>query len=82
MMPSGEYLDAAMRCVDFALSCADDVLRTRLSHKLCWGAAELYQETGEARLRDESLALADFLVGVQRPDGLWHYEEIIPAFEE
>ena len=77
-----EYLEAARRCADFALNCADDVYRTMLSHKLCWGAAELYQETGEERYRTASLELADFLTGKQRPDGRWHYVESVPKFED
>ena len=80
--PKQEYLEAAIRCADFSLNCADDVFATILAHKFCWGAAELYQETGEARLREASLAIADYLASQQMADGRWHYVELVPKFED
>jgi hypothetical protein len=80
--PRQEYLEAALRCADFALNCADDVFSTILAHKFCWGAAELYQQTGAERLREASLEIADYLARKQRPDGRWHYVELVPKFDD
>jgi hypothetical protein len=76
--PRPEYLEAAMRCVDFALASGNWVFETLHSHKLCWGAAELYDVTGERRFRDAALRIADFLVARQEEDGHWHYREEFP----
>lgn len=80
--PNKRYIEAAIRCVDFAANCSDDVLRTRFSHKLCWGAAELYQETHEPRFREIALRFADFLIDVQEPDGRWIYRELFDKPED
>ena len=40
--------------------------------KVGWGAALVYQVTGEDRYRDLALRVADALLAQQNPDGSWH----------
>ncbi|MBI2912711.1 MAG: hypothetical protein HYY03_02185 [Chloroflexi bacterium] len=65
-------LDLARRYIDLAFRCTDAMYETAQVGKVGWGAALVYQLTGDDRYRDLALRVADALLTQQNPDGSWH----------
>ncbi len=65
------YLDAAHKYTEFCDLCADDRYQTLLSGQFGWGAALLYQATGNANYQRIASAVADYIVSSQLEDGIW-----------
>jgi hypothetical protein len=76
-----KYLRLATEYFEYADSCAG-TYSTALAHKLCWANALLFQATGEARFLAGAKRVGDYLIGIQTPDGRYHYREIVPKFED
>ena len=73
-MAAGEpsQLQLAKRYLDLAFRCTDAMYETAQVGKVGWGAALVYQLTGETRYRDLALRVADALLAQQQPEGCWH----------
>jgi hypothetical protein len=69
--PQPRYLDLARRYQDFSMSATDSQFKYPSVCKSSWGAALLYQITGEDRYRDWLDRMADWYVEVQEPEGWW-----------
>lgn len=65
----GRYLDAASRVFEFVAGAPRAVLRTTLAHKLAWGSAWFYRETGDARCLEVACEVCDHLIAGQEEDG-------------
>ena len=73
-MASGEssHLELAKRYLAPAFTATDAMYETAQVGKVGWGAALVYQLTGEDRYRDLALRVGDALVAQQNADGSWH----------
>ena len=73
-MASGErtHVGLAQRYLDLAFHCTDAMYDTAQVGKVGWGAALVYQLTGDARYRDLAVRVAGALLAQQNPDGSWH----------
>jgi hypothetical protein len=65
------HLRAARGYLDFALSCEGDLRSCHTSHKVAWGAAVLARITGDPRSAALAVTIADHLLGIQDPSGVW-----------
>lgn len=65
------YLDIAHEYAEFCDLCGDDRYTTPQSAWFGWGAALLYQATGNANYQRIACAVADHLVETQREEGPW-----------
>lgn len=63
-------LTTARRYLDFALSC-EGVDEFHYSHKVAWGAALVARHSGEDRYARLATRIADHLLDMQEPDGMW-----------
>ena len=72
------WLDACRELFAFAERCADDVYRFPPSGKLGLGCALLFAVTGDAAARRAALAVGDYLVETQAPDGFWSLPDAGP----
>jgi Prenyltransferase and squalene oxidase repeat len=66
-----EYLAAAHEYTEFCDLCAQDRYTTLMSGAFGWGAALLYQATGNANHQRIAAAVADYVVSTQNEDGTW-----------
>ena len=73
-----DFVELARQQYDWAIHCHEDVWQTALSHKLCAGAALLYQATGSNEYLLGARRIADYLTGIQREDGTFPFVEAIP----
>ncbi|MDA4123070.1 MAG: hypothetical protein OK456_07825 [Thaumarchaeota archaeon] len=76
-----EYLKLAKDHFDFVDACRG-TYNSALAHKLAWADAILYQMTGEEKFLRGAKKVGDYLIGVQKKDGRYHYKEIVPKFED
>jgi len=65
----GAYLDAAVEMFRFGVEGNPAVYESTASHKLAWGCATLYRETGDRAHLEAACRLCDYLVGLQEQDG-------------
>jgi hypothetical protein len=70
--PRAEYLDLARRYQDFSMGSAEAQFKYPSVCKSSWGAALLYQITGEPGYRDWLYRMAEWYVDGQEDDGWWH----------
>ena len=68
------YLSAARRYFDFAVNC-EGVYESHFSHKVAWGAAIMYNITGERRYVDFAIRIANLLVELQHESGAWFHDQ-------
>jgi hypothetical protein len=64
------HLLTARRYLEFAFSC-HGLRQFHFSHKVAWGAAVLYDLTGERRYANLAMDIADYLVNIQHDAGAW-----------
>jgi hypothetical protein len=64
------YRTAAQWYFDFLVRCVNPWSGPS-SGKAGWGCAMLYRMSGEPRYRDIALGVADYVAGMQEPDGNW-----------
>lgn len=67
----GAHLRAACGYLDFAVSCEGNLRSCHTSHKVAWGAAVLARITGNPRCTELAVTIADHLIGIQDPSGVW-----------
>eukprot|EP00746_Dinoflagellata_sp_MGD_P087317 gnl/MRDRNA2_/MRDRNA2_34646_c0_seq1.p1 gnl/MRDRNA2_/MRDRNA2_34646_c0~~gnl/MRDRNA2_/MRDRNA2_34646_c0_seq1.p1 ORF type:complete len:866 (+),score=148.25 gnl/MRDRNA2_/MRDRNA2_34646_c0_seq1:85-2598(+) len=73
------FLVAAEKCAAFACACRESGCDWRMwSHKLAWGAAELYNVTKNIRWLRMAYEVGMMLVARQCSEGYWKYEEWFP----
>jgi len=78
--PRSEYLDLARRYQRFSMSCTDAQFKYPSVCKTSWGAALLYQITGEPEYRSWLHRMAQWYLEGQEPEGWWHpWVENTPA---
>jgi hypothetical protein len=65
------HLRAARGYLDFALSCEGNLRSCYTSHKVAWGAAVLARITGDPRCTELAVTIADHLLDIQDPSGVW-----------
>jgi hypothetical protein len=65
------YLDTAHEYTEFCDLCANDRYTTPMSGGFGWGAALLYQATGNANYQRIACEVADFVVSTQAEEGQW-----------
>jgi hypothetical protein len=70
--PRDEYLDLAIRYQQFSMSCTDAQFKYPSVCKSSWGAALLYQITGEPEYRSWLHRMGDWYLAGQESDGWWH----------
>jgi hypothetical protein len=66
-----QYLHAAHEYMEFADLCASDRYTAPMSGEFGWGAALLYQATGNANYQRIASAVADYVVSTQLEEGIW-----------
>ncbi len=64
-----KYLDAALEIYEFVAGGTPAVYASTASHKLAWGCAWLYRETGKPEHLESACRLCDYLAGIQEADG-------------
>jgi hypothetical protein len=67
----GVHLRTACDYLDFALSCEGNLRSCYTSHKVAWGAAVLARITGDPRCTELAVTIADHLLDIQDPSGVW-----------
>jgi len=72
---TAEYLDAAIRYLDFAMACHDSIRSFHYSHKVAWAAAVIAGLTGERKYSEFSQSIADYLIGIQDASGAWMIDQ-------
>jgi hypothetical protein len=72
---TAEYLDAAIRYLDFAMACHDSIRSFHYSHKVAWAAAVIAGLTGERKYSEFSQSIADYLTGIQDASGAWMIDQ-------
>lgn len=70
--PQDHYLDLARRYQAFSMAATDAQFNYPSACKSSWGAALLYQITGEDRYREWLGRFARWYINSQEPDGYWH----------
>lgn len=70
--PEPEYLELARRYQAFSMAATDAQFGYPSACKSSWGAALLYQITGEQQYRDWLARFAHWYIESQEPDGFWH----------
>jgi len=70
--PNPRYLELARRYQEFSMNCTDAQFKYPSVCKSSWGAALLYQITGEAKYREWLLRMARWYLETQEPEGWWH----------
>ncbi len=65
------YLATATSYLAFALSCRGNLPTSSLSHKVAWGAAIMANLTNEVQYAHLAQSIADYLVRIQDPSGMW-----------
>ena len=76
------FRDAARDYLDFFNRCQPVKQPDYTTGKVGWGAATLYQITGDSTYRDLAHNIMDILVSTQREDGAWLFHGAYPSFEE
>ena len=71
------YLDGALRVFEFVVGAAPEFVETSLAHKLAWGCAWLYRETGNARCIEVACRVVDYLLTMQDDDGSFVHRAIV-----
>jgi hypothetical protein len=66
-----EYLDASAGYFDFTPQCREDVYCSGPSGKVGWGSAQMYWITGEEKYRRAAIAVGDYMLRTQSPNGVW-----------
>lgn len=69
------HLRTACGYLDFGLSCEGDLRSSPTSHKVAWGASILARLTGDPRYAELSVTIADHLLAIQDPSGVWLPDE-------
>jgi len=72
-----KYLQVAHEYTEFGDLCAEDRYTTLPSAWFGWGAALLYQATGNANYQRIAAAVCDFLAGSQLESGTWGDPEVV-----
>jgi Prenyltransferase and squalene oxidase repeat len=72
---ASEYLDAALRYLDFAMGCRESIRSFHFSHKVAWAAAVVAGLTGETKYSDFSKKIVDYLLSIQDAGGAWLKDE-------
>ncbi len=75
-----QYLKLAKEHFRYVDGCVG-TYSSALAHKLAWADATLYQATGDPVFLEGARKVGDHLISVQRPDGRYHYKEVVPNFE-
>jgi hypothetical protein len=70
-----EYLEAALRYLDFAMGCHSSIRAFHYSHKVAWGAAIIAGITKEGKYTAFAEKIVDHLLGIQDADGAWLMDE-------
>ncbi len=70
--PLPAYLDLARRYQDFSMASTEAQFKYPSVCKSSWGAALLYQITGEQQYRDWLHRMAAWYADTQEPEGWWH----------
>lgn len=72
-MTSGEnaHLETAKRYLEPAFKCGEEMYETAQVGKVGWGAALVYQITGEERYRELAVRVAEALLAQQNADASW-----------
>lgn len=72
-MASGtsEYLDTAIRYLDFAMGCHNSIHAFHFSHKVAWGAAIVANLTKETKYTDIAKSIVNYLLSIQDVSGAW-----------
>ena len=68
---TSEYLDTAVRYLDFAMGCHSSIRAFHFSHKVAWGAAIVAGLTKEAKYTDFAESIVDYLLSIQDASGAW-----------
>jgi len=68
---TSDYLDTAIRYLDFALGCHRSIRAFHFSHKVAWGAAIISGLTKEAKYSDFAESIVDYLLSIQDASGAW-----------
>jgi hypothetical protein len=70
--PQDHYLELARKYQDFSMAATDDQFRYPSACKSSWGAALLYQITGEPQYLAWLGRFARWYIDAQEPEGFWH----------
>ena len=70
--PQPRYFELARTYQAFSMSATDAQFKYPSVCKSSWGAALLYQITGESQYRDWLQRMAEWYFAVQEPEGWWH----------
>ena len=73
--PQPRYVDLARSFQDFSIQCTDRQFEFPQVCKSGWGAALLYQVTGDPEYGAWSERLGDWFVETQGPDGSWRFDD-------
>ena len=73
------YLDLARRYQGFAMAATDAQFRYGEACKGSWGAAVLYQVTGEPQYEAFGYRMGDWYLGRQQPEGWWHPNPLVES---
>ncbi|MCU0535303.1 MAG: hypothetical protein MUD14_15555 [Hydrococcus sp. Prado102] len=69
------YLEGAIKYLDFALGCHENIREFHFSHKVAWGSAVVANLTGETLYIDLAKSIVDYLFNIQDPSGAWLIDE-------
>jgi hypothetical protein len=70
--PDPSYLELARLYQEFSMNCTDAQFKYPSVCKSSWGAALLYQITGEDKYREWLHRMARWYLDTQEPEGWWH----------
>jgi hypothetical protein len=76
------YLDGAWAMFEFGEGGNSDLYSNTLNHKYLWGCARLFHATGDTRVLEAALRIADFLVAIQEPEGTWWHSGFIASRDQ
>lgn len=69
------YLNYAIKYMDFLLTCDDNFYLSQFSHKTAWAASILYAETNDDKYLNIINRIIDYFISIQSEEGLWFKNE-------
>lgn len=69
------FLNYAQQYGNYALECHESIKTFHYSHKVAWAMSLLYRQTQDERYLTLSKAIAEYLIKIQDPSGIWLKEE-------
>lgn len=76
-----EYLESAIKYLEFSLVCDKSVYACDFSHKIAWAASHIYECTGDKKYLIVIDKISDYFIAKQK-DRVWFSEDVNSSFDQ